>query len=174
MKEAYFYLDSTPTHSYLKALYKYPQAEFPYAQLVEENRARGKREPEFELADTGVFDDSRYFDVFAEYAKAGPDDILIRITVANRGPEAATLHLLPTLWFRNTWCWGRAQRRLLGRSPRIRRSGPAGMVAEHATLGQFRACEADVRGTAAAGAALHRERDQPRAALRSTQRRRRT
>ena len=106
VKECYFYLDSTPTHSYLKALYKYPQAEFPYARLVEENRRRGKREPEFELADTGVFDEDRYFDVFAEYAKADPDDILIRITVANRGPEAATLHLLPTLWFRNTWIWG--------------------------------------------------------------------
>ena len=106
MKECYFYLDSTPTHSYMKALYKYPQAEFPYARLVEENRRRGKQEPEFELADTGVFDDDRYFDVFAEYAKAAPDDILIRITVANRGPEPATLHLLPTLWFRNTWIWG--------------------------------------------------------------------
>ena len=91
----------------MKALYKYPQAEFPYARLVEENRRRGKHEPEFELADTGVFDGGRYFDVFAEYAKTAPDDILIRITVANRGPEAARLHLLPTLWFRNTWSWGR-------------------------------------------------------------------
>ena len=113
MKECYFYLDSTPTHSYLKALYKYPQAEFPYARLVEENRRRGKHEPEFELSDTGIFDEDRYFDVFAEYAKAGPDDILIRITVANRGPEAAPLHLLPTLWFRNTWIWGCQARGLL-------------------------------------------------------------
>ena len=106
VKECYYYLDSTPTHSYMKALYKYPQAEFPYDRLVEENRRRGKDQPEFELLDTGVFNGNRYFDVFAEYAKAGPDDILIRITVANRGPEAATLHLLPTLWYRNTWIWG--------------------------------------------------------------------
>ena len=106
VKECYYYLESTPTHSYMKALYKYPQAEFPYAWLVEENRRRGKDAPEFELLDTGVFNDNRYFDVFAEYAKAGPDDVLIRITIANRGPEAATLHLLPTLWYRNTWIWG--------------------------------------------------------------------
>src|ERR1039458_4949479 len=106
VKECYFHLDSTPTHSYMKALYKYPQAEFPYAWLVEENRRRGKNDPEFELLDTGVFNDNRYFDVFTEYAKAGPDDILIRITAANRGLEAATLHLLPTLWYRNTWIWG--------------------------------------------------------------------
>jgi hypothetical protein len=110
VKECYFYLDSTPTHSYLKALYKYPQAEFQYARLVEENHRRSRLEPEFELADTGIFDDDRYFDVFAEYAKADPDDILIRITVANRSRGAATLHLLPTLWYRNTWIWeiGRA------------------------------------------------------------------
>src|SRR5215469_7333131 len=105
VKECYFYLDSTPTHSYLKGLYKYPQGEFPYARLVEENARRSSRDPEFELTDTGVFNDSRYFDVFVEYAKQSPDDILIRITVANRGPEAAVLHLLPTLWFRNTWSW---------------------------------------------------------------------
>ncbi len=106
VKEEYFYLDSTPTHSYSKALYKYPQAAFPYAQLVEENRRRGRCDPEFELVDTGIFNDSRYFDVFAEYAKHAPDDILMRLTVANRGPETATLHLLPTIWFRNTWIWG--------------------------------------------------------------------
>jgi hypothetical protein len=106
VKECYYYLDSTPTHSYMKALYKYPQAEFPYDWLVEENRRRGKDQPEFELLDTGVFNDNRYFDVFAEYAKAGPDDILIRVTVANRGPDNATLHLLPTLWYRNSWIWG--------------------------------------------------------------------
>src|SRR4051812_32501879 len=93
VKEEYFYLDSTPTHSYLKALYKYPQAEFPYGQLVEENRKRDRREPEYELADTGVFQDSRYFDVGVEYAKDGPDDILIRITLSNRGPVPATLHV---------------------------------------------------------------------------------
>jgi glycogen debranching enzyme len=105
VKEHYFYLDSTPTHSYMKFLYKYPQAEYPYARLVAENRRRGKNEPEFELFDTGVFDESRYFDVFVEYAKAGVEDICIRITVANRGPEAADIDLLPMLWFRNTWSW---------------------------------------------------------------------
>ena len=107
VKEAYFYLDSTPTHSYMKALYKYPQAEFPYTRLIDENRLRGRKEPEFELMDTGVFEEDRYFDVFVEYAKGSPEDILIRLTVANRGPEKATLHLLPTLWFRNTWAWDR-------------------------------------------------------------------
>jgi hypothetical protein len=118
VKEYYFYLDSTPTHSYMKFLYKYPQAEFPYAGLVEENRRRGKREPEFELLHTGVFDADRYFDVFAEYAKAAPEDILIRLTVHNRGPEAAELHLLPTLWFRNTWSWGTDPSTSLGASDR--------------------------------------------------------
>jgi hypothetical protein len=102
VKECYFYLDSTPTHSYMRALYKYPQAEFPYWRLIEENRRRGLQVPEFELTDAGVFDDDRYFDVFAEYAKNSPNDILIRITISNRGPECARLHLLPTLWFRNT------------------------------------------------------------------------
>ncbi len=106
VKEYYFYLDSTPTHSYMKFLYKYPQAEFPYRQLVEENRRRGKQADELELMDTGVFAENRYFDVFVEYAKAEVEDICIRITVHNRGPESATLHLLPTLWFRNTWSWG--------------------------------------------------------------------
>ena len=105
VKEYYFYLDSTPTHSYMKFLYKYPQAEFPYQRLVEENQRRGKRDLEFELLDTGVFDESRYFDVFAEYAKADAEDILIQLTVVNRGPETADLHLLPTTWFRNTWSW---------------------------------------------------------------------
>lgn len=105
VKELYYYLDSTPTHSYMKALYKYPQAAFPYDRLVDENRLRGKDQPEFELLDTGVFDDDRYFDVVAEYAKASPEDILIRVTIHNRGPDAATLHFLPTLWFRNTWSW---------------------------------------------------------------------
>jgi len=105
VKEYYFYLDSTPTHSYMKYLYKYPQREFPYRDLVETNRGRSREEFEYELIDTGVFDEDRYFDVFVEYAKASPDDILIRITAHNRGPEAARLHLLPTLWFRNTWSW---------------------------------------------------------------------
>jgi hypothetical protein len=106
VKESYFYLDSTPTHSYMKYLYKYPQAEFPYAWLVDENRRRGKHEKEFELIDTGVFNEDRYFDVAIEYAKANPEDILARVTVMNRGPETARLHVLPTLWFRNTWSWG--------------------------------------------------------------------
>ncbi len=105
VKEYYFYLDSTPTHSYMKFLYKYPQAAFPYAQLVEENRRRDKHAPEFELVDTGVFAENRYFDVQVEYAKADIEDILIRITVTNRGPEAAALDVLPTVWFRNTWSW---------------------------------------------------------------------
>ncbi|PPQ26330.1 glucosidase [Rhodopila globiformis] len=105
VKELYWYLDSTPTHSYLRMLYKYPQAAFPYAQLVEENRRRGLAEPEFEIVDTGVFDDGRYFDVVIEYAKAGKADLLMRVTAYNRGPEAADLHLLPQLWFRNVWSW---------------------------------------------------------------------
>ncbi|MGA2986916.1 MAG: glucosidase [Terriglobia bacterium] len=107
VKEYYYYLDSTPTHSYMKYLYRYPQGEFPYAWLVEENKRRSRKDFEFELVDTGIFSGNRYFDVFVEYAKATPDDILIRISAHNRGPEAATLHLLPTLWFRDTWSWGR-------------------------------------------------------------------
>ena len=106
VKEYYFYLDSTPTHSYMKYLYKYPLAEFPYSRLVEENRRRGKNQREFELLDTGIFENDRYFDVFVEYAKADIEDILIKVTVVNRGPEAANLRLLPTVWFRNTWSWG--------------------------------------------------------------------
>jgi hypothetical protein len=116
VKEYYFYLDSTPTHSYLRMLYKYPQREFPYARLVEENRRRGRSAPEFELLDTGAFAEDRYFDVFVEYAKADEEDILIQITAVNRGPEAARLHLLPTLWFRNTWSWGSDLRRPLVRA----------------------------------------------------------
>jgi len=115
VKEYYFYLDSTPTHSYMRMLYKYPQAEFPYEYLVEENRRRGRQAPEFELLDTGVFAENRYFDVLVEYAKAEVEDILIRITVSNRGPEAATLHVLPQLWFRNTWSWGKDLRRPVAR-----------------------------------------------------------
>ena len=105
VKEMYWYLDATPTHSYLKMLYKYPQRPFPYADLIEENRRRGKDQPEFELLDTGIFDDDRYFDVFVEYAKAGPDDLLMQVTVHNRGPDEAVIHLLPQVWFRNTWSW---------------------------------------------------------------------
>jgi Glycosyl hydrolase family 63 C-terminal domain len=111
VKEYYFYLDSTPTHSYMRFLYKYPQAEYPYRQLVEENRRRGRQALEYELLDTGVFDENRYFDVFVEYAKGTPEDILIRIQVMNRGPETVPLHLLPTIWFRNTWSWGHDARR---------------------------------------------------------------
>ncbi|MEP7341507.1 MAG: glucosidase [Acidobacteriota bacterium] len=121
VKEYYFYLDSTPTHSYMKFLYKYPQAEFPYQQLVEENQRRGKQELEFELLNTGVFDDNRYFDVFVEYAKADAEDILIQITVANRGDQQAVIDLLPTVWFRNTWSWGDEPRR-----PRVMQIDSAG------------------------------------------------
>ena len=105
VKEYYFYLDSTPTHSYMKYLYKYPQAAYPYANLVDTNRRLGRQDFEYELIDTGVFDQHRYFDVFVEYAKASPEDILIQITIHNRGPEAADLHVVPTLWFRNQWSW---------------------------------------------------------------------
>jgi hypothetical protein len=111
VKEQYFYLDSTPTHSYMKCLYKYPQAEFPYADLLAENRRRTRADPEYELLDTGVFAQSRYFDVFVEYAKVAPEDILIRVVVCNRGPETATLHVLPTAWFRNRWSWGHTEER---------------------------------------------------------------
>ncbi|HEY3619011.1 MAG TPA: glucosidase, partial [Candidatus Sulfotelmatobacter sp.] len=106
VKECYFYLDSTPTHSYMRYLYKYPHSAFPYAELLEENHRRGRDQPEYELLDTGVFNENRYFDVFVEYAKADVEDILIRIKVENRGPEAARLRVLPTIWFRNTWSWG--------------------------------------------------------------------
>src|SRR3954468_18386347 len=105
VKEYYFYLENTPTHSYMQYLYKYPQAAFPYQDLVATNRQRNRGELEYELLDTGIFNDDRYFDVFVEYAKETPDDLLIKITVANRGPEPASLHVLPTLWFRNTWSW---------------------------------------------------------------------
>ena len=107
VKEYYFYVDSTPTHSYMKYLYKYPQAAYPYVDLVETNGRRSRDELEYELLDTGIFDKDRYFDVFVEYAKASTDDVLIKISIHNRGPEAAPIHLLPTLWFRNTWSWGR-------------------------------------------------------------------
>jgi hypothetical protein len=147
-KECYFYLDATPTHSYMKALYKYPQAAFPYARLLEENRRRGKQDPEFELLDTGVFDDGRYFDVFVEYAKASPNDLLIRITAGNRGPEPAALHLLPTLWFRNTWSWGCAHEGCWPK-PFIRRAEGGTLLTDHVTLGQFRlAAEPHGDGTA--------------------------
>ena len=137
VKELYYYLDSTPTHSYMKALYKYPQGEFPYDRLVSANGSRGRAERELEINDTGAFDDGRYFDVFAEYAKAAPDDILIRITVINRGPDAATLHLLPTLWFRNTWSWGCLHDGCWIK-PRIWQIGPDSILTHHATLPPMR------------------------------------
>jgi hypothetical protein len=149
-KECYFYLDSTPTHSYMKALYKYPQSAYPYGQLCTENKRRGKHEPEFELQDTGVFDEGRYFDVFAEYAKGAPNDLLIRITVANRGPDAARLHLLPSLWFRNTWAWGRTGEGYWPR-PDIKLDRQTGLIsAEHASsFGKFFfAAEASSNGSA--------------------------
>ncbi len=125
VKEYYFYLDSTPTHSYMKYLYKYPQAEFPYRWLVEENRRRTRMDPEFELVDTGVFNEGRYFDVVVEYAKATAEELLVRVTAWNRGPEPAELHLLPTLWFRNRWTWNRDPHR-----PRLSaESAPEGAVA---------------------------------------------
>ncbi|HEX5944354.1 MAG TPA: hypothetical protein VFY66_18875, partial [Anaerolineales bacterium] len=131
VKEYYFYLDSTPTHSYMKYLYKYPQSAFPYSKLIEENsRRRGRQQPEYELIDTGVFDEDRYFDVFVEYAKADPEDICIRIEVANRGPEDAAIHVLPQIWFRNSWGWGPEPRP----EPSIR-LGPAGK--------NFKSLEAD-------------------------------
>jgi hypothetical protein len=136
VKECYYYLDATPTYSYIKSLYKYPQSEFPYAWLRDENARRGKDAPEFELEDTGIFNDGRYFDVFAEYAKAAPDDILIRITIANRGPEAATLHVLPTLWFRNSWSWGCTHEGCEVK-PRIEADANGDLIARHATLGTF-------------------------------------
>jgi hypothetical protein len=121
VKELYFHLDSTPTHSYMKWLYKYPQQEYPYGHLVEENRRRAGDGREYELLDTGIFDDNRYFDVFVEYAKASPEDFAVRVTVENRGPEDAPIHVLPHLWFRNTWAWGEE-----GRAEPIVREGPSG------------------------------------------------
>ncbi len=130
VKEIYYYLDGTPTASYLEMLYKYPQAEFPYARLVEENRRRSQEEPEFELIDTGIFDEDRYFDVFVTWAKADPDDLLLRVTVHNRGPEAAPLHVLAQLWFRNTWSWKPG-----GAKPSLWRAEHGGLELQHTELG---------------------------------------
>ena len=132
VKEYDFYVDSTPTHSYMKYLYKYPQREYPYRDLIETNRGRSREDFEYELLDTGAFDDNRYFDVFVEYAKEGPEDILVRITVCNRGPEAARLRVLPTLWFRNTWSWGDDEAK-----PSLRAAGPGVIQASHAELGEY-------------------------------------
>src|SRR6186713_2189986 len=126
VKEYYFYVDSTPTHSYMKYLYKYPQREYPYGDLVDTNRNRSREEMEYELLDTGVFNDDRYFDVFVEYAKEDVEDVLIRITIHNRGAEAARLRVLPTLWFRNTWSWGEDDRK-----PAMREVEPGVIQASH-------------------------------------------
>jgi hypothetical protein len=132
VKELYYYLDATPSHSYLKMLYKYPQGEFPYQRLIDESRRRGTDQPEFELLDSGLFDEDRYFDVFVEYAKATPDDILMLVTVHNRGPETAKLALLPQLCFRNTWSWRRN-----GHTHRLS-ANSGGVKIEHEVLGPYR------------------------------------
>lgn len=142
VKEAYFYLDSTPTHSYMRALYKYPQTRFPYERLVAENARRSREEREFELEDTGIFDEHRYFDVDVEYAKGAPEDILIAITVTNRGPEAAPCHVLPQLWFRNTWSWGRSGEEYPVR-PLLSQHGSHRIIATHHTLGTYECIAAD-------------------------------
>jgi Glycosyl hydrolase family 63 C-terminal domain len=134
VKECYFYLDSTPTHSWMSALYRYPHAAYPYDRLRQESARRSRDEPEFEIEDTGVFRENRFFDIRIDYAKAGPDDLCIRITAANRGPEAATLHLLPTLWFRNVWSWG-CRHEGCGLKPSLRLSGPRRVECRHDTLG---------------------------------------
>ena len=131
-KELYYYLDGTPTHAYLKMLYKYPQREFPYAELVHVNRSRGKHEPEYELLDTGVFDEDRYFDVFVEYARINPTDVNMLITVHNRGPEKAIIHLLPQLWFRNTWSWKAGALK-----PQISARNPQSIDVAHRDVGEF-------------------------------------
>ena len=149
VKEYYFYLDSTPTHSYMKYLYKYPQSAYPYADLVDTNRGRNRNDPEYELLDTGVFSGDRYFDVFVEYAKASSEDILVRITAINRGPEAADLHLLPTLWFRNDWSQWIAESNRSPEKPHIKQveapAGTAAAAAAHPLLGAFViSCEGEV------------------------------
>ncbi len=149
VKEYYFYLDSTPTHSYMKYLYKYPHAAFPYGDLVETNRRRNRNDMEYELLDTGVFHDDRYFDVFLEYAKAGPDDMLVRISAVNRGPEAADLHLLPTLWFRNDWSAWIAESNRAAQKPKLQQikssKGTSEVAVSHHVLGELVwTCEGDV------------------------------
>ena len=136
VKECYYYLDSTPTHSYMKGLYKYPQAAFPYERLVSENGARSKLQPEFELVDTGAFAQNKYFDVQVEYAKSGTDDILICITASNRGADSASLHVLPTIWFRNSWSWGSFDESA-GEKPRLSKDAQGGVTADHPTLGKM-------------------------------------
>lgn len=137
VKECYYYLDATPGYAYLKALYRYPQAAFPYQALVEGNGRRGLGDRELELLDTGIFDGNRFFDVTVEYAKASPDDILVRVTARNQGPRRETLHVLPMLWFRNTWVWGREGETGYWAKPAIRLSGSGHMVADHPALGRY-------------------------------------
>ena len=149
VKEYYFYLDSTPTHSYMKMLYKYPQAAYPYGDLVQTNSQRSREEMEYELLDTGVFNEDRYFDVFIEYAKAGPEDILVKITAINRGPEASKLQLLPTLWFRNDWSKWIAESNRAAEKPNLRQikiqPGISAVAVTHPILGEFiLSCEGDV------------------------------
>ena len=149
VKEYYFYVDSTPTHSYMKLLYKYPQAAYPYADLVEQNSRRTRNEMEYELLDTGVFNEDRYFDVFVEYAKAGPEDILVKISAVNRGPETSELHLLPTLWFRNNWSKWIAESNRTREKPNLSQittqAGVSSLKATHSLLGEFvLSCEGDV------------------------------
>src|SRR5262249_1116294 len=132
VKECYYYLDSTPTHSYMKCLYKYPQSAFPYQQLIDVNRQRSRLDPEYELIDTGAFDQNRDFAIFTEYGKVDANDILIRLTIVNRGPDPASLHLLPTLWFRNTWSWDLTKQR-----PVIRRVDRATIDAEDDDFGRY-------------------------------------
>ncbi len=156
VKEYYFYLDSTPTHSYMKYLYKYPR-ENPYRDLVETNRGRSREEFEYELLDTGVFDDDRYFDVFMEYAKEGPEDILVRVTVHNRGPEMARLRVLPTLWFRNTWSWGDDDRK-----PSLREVRSGVMHATHQELGEYYLHFDGARSTSTSSRAVARRSTRPR------------
>jgi hypothetical protein len=146
VKEYYFYLDSTPTHSHMKFLYKYPQDPFPYRDLVETNRRRSRNDMEYELIDTGVFNQDRYFDIFIEYAKAGPEDILVQVTVFNRGPEEADLHVLPTLWFRNTWASWLARRTARPLLKRAQSPGGASSIeVTHEELGTYHLhCEGEV------------------------------
>ena len=151
VKEYYFYLDNVPSHAYMKMLYKYPQRPYPYADLVGENRRRTRNDPEYELIDTGVFEGDRYFDVFVEYAKAAPDDIVVRIRAANRGPDAAPLHFLPTLWFRNDWSWYRDKPKPTNRD----RSGRRLRARSHGDLAPRQGLPALQRG--AGRGALRRE-----------------
>ena len=159
VKEYYFYMDSTPTHSYMKYLYKYPQAPFPYTDLVATNRQRSKLEPEYELIDTGVFDQNRYFDVYVEYAKQSPEDMLVHISIVNRGDLSAPLHVLPTLWFRNTWSWSEGATKPQLKQVDARGDGYA-IEAVHPSSWHSLSLLRRRRA-----AALYRERDQRRAAL---------